>query len=360
MFRKWSIPWLLLPLLAGCRSLPVVNPVFLGEAWGSGYSVTVAGSVPRRESRTLARCIDGELETIASELSLWNPDSELSRFNAWKSTNRFPLTPSLAATFRAALEISRETDGTFDPTIGPLMALWGFGPHGGDFAPPGEDAIADFLPRVGWRQISLFSNSVFKATPRIEMDLNAVADGIAADRISALLRAAGCPNHLVEVGGEVVAAGSGPGGVPWRIGIENPDPRSLPGDSIQGIVRLSDRALATSGNYRKERRGPDGQMYTHILDPRLGKPVQSQVASVSVVADSGIRADALATALFVMGPENGLEWIARHPGVEALFILRQPDGTTLEKPSRGFEAATTYKRVGTFFSAMPPDAPETD
>ena len=333
--------------------MPVENPVFDGAAWGSGYSATLAEAISRREYRVLARKIDCELKTIDAKLSLWRPDSELCRLNAWKSTEYFPLSPPLSALLREALEISQETGGAFDPTIGPCMALWGFGPHGECISPPDEATIAEIRRRVGWRQISLVSNSVSKAHPQIELDLNAVADGFAADRVSALLRSAGHTNHLVEVGGEVVAEGTGPRGIPWQIGIESPDPRSLPGTAIWGVVRLSNQAMATSGSYRDWRWDRNGHAYAHILDPRRGRPVRSRTASVSVIAKSGVRADGIATALFVMGPEEGLPWVEGHSDIEALFLLRQPDGTILEISSRGFSAATAYGKT----LPAPPTAP---
>lgn len=343
MLWKCFIPWFLLLLVPGCRSLPVANPVLGGDALGSSYSVTVAGTVSRREFRRLTRQIDRELAAIHSELSRWQPDSEISRFNASRSMEPFRLSQALADTLRSAWDICRETDGAFDPTIGPLVDQWGFGPAGEPARLPGAAAIAETAQRVGWQRVILSSNTITKTRPDIELDLNAVADGSAADRISNLLRAAGIANHLVDVGGEIVAAGASPQGNPWRIGIENPVERLSPGTSIQGIVHLSGQTLATSGSYRNWRRDPDGHRYAHILDPRRGRPVRSRTVLVSVLADSCLRADGLATALFVMGPEEGLAWVDRHPGIEVLFILRHPDGTTEEKPSRGFEAATDYE-----------------
>ena len=322
-----------------------------GQVMGSTYTVQVVDKqLSQRAWTELQQQVDRQLQELNQELSTWVPDSTLSRFNASTSTEPVVVSSVMADVTRTALEISRRSGGTFDITFSPLFDLWGFGRAGAKRHPaPAE--IEQIRLRCGYQHLTVPSpTTIQKAIPDLQVVYNAIVPGFAADQVTAWLRQAGYSNTYVDVGGETVVQGHNAEGRPWRLGIETPVFDAEPGASLEAVVQLSDRALATSGDYRNYFRDESGRVFSHIFDPRTGYPATTPVASVSVVADSGAIADALATTLFVMGPEEGLAWLARtYPEVHALFILRESETTFREVATPGFEAATGYRpREGVF------------
>jgi thiamine biosynthesis lipoprotein len=309
--------------------------VFAGPALGSHYSVRVVmrpGDEPAnvRIRASIAR----ELELTDRLLSGWRADSELSRLSALLSSEPVPVSRETLAVLELARRASELTGGAFDVTVGPLVAAWGFGPTGPARSPPSDEAIAAARQRVGFRLLELdpARSTVAKARPDVALDVSALAGGWAADRVAAAVQALGYPDVLVDVGGEVSARGARADGAPWRVAIEWPDRRR----ERALVLTLRDAAVATSGDYRKAWRDEQGRSYSHILDPRTGRPIAHSLASVSVVHEDGAWADALATALLVLGPEEGRALAVRER-LRARFVQRRPDGGYAEWATAGFE-----------------------
>jgi thiamine biosynthesis lipoprotein len=303
-----------------------------GATMGTSYSVKIVAP-PRGLDRTgLAGDIDAELARINGIMSTYQPDSELSRFNTNPSTDWVSVSPELAEVVALALEVSRMSDGAFDVTVGPLVNLWGFGPEMVPPRIPVPDALEAARARTGYTKLELRAApaALKKSRPDLYVDLSALAKGYAVDRLAALLATRGIQNYLVEIGGEMKSRGRNASGRAWRIAIERP---LAEGRSVYGVVALSGEAIATSGDYRNFFE-LDGQRYSHAIDPRSGWPVSHDLASVSVVDSSCMEADAMATALLVLGPERG-EALAEREGVAALF-LRRTDAGISANHSAGF------------------------
>ncbi len=305
---------------------------------GTTYSIRLAHArLTSRQLSELKRRVDERLEEINRLMSHYRPDSELSRFNAAPAGEPFQLSPDFARVLRFALEVHRASGGAFDPAIGALVNAWGFGPRGRQVEPPDEAGLKDLLAAAGASHIRFLDEATAtKDAAGVLLDLSAVAKGFGADAVAEIIRDFGVSNLFVEVGGEVVVHGHNPEGTPWRIGIETPDPALLPGESFECIIALTNGAVATSGDYRNFRTTPEGRRFSHILDPRTGRPVEHPLASVSVIAPDCMTADALATAAFVLGPEAGPEFIENWPGAEAFFIVREADGRFRRIQTSGF------------------------
>jgi thiamine biosynthesis lipoprotein len=326
-----------LAALAGVLLLAVVwnrqrvsNPSWELETMGTRCHITLSGSVPKNGLRRVQEKITAALDELDAAMSTWNPDSEISRFNAFRKPEPVDVSPEFARVVRRALMISRMTGGAFDPTVKPLVDHWGFG-AAADSAP-----IERILQSVGWQKVLVKKNTLIKTHPELQLDLSAIAKGYGVDAVARVIQLAGFKNFLVEIGGEIVAAGTNPHGDAWRIGIESPDPGAAFGERILKRITLSGRAMATSGSYRNFRSRADGSRYSHIINPATGMPAESDVASVSVLAASCMDADAAATALFVMGSEKGLALIENTPGMEALFVLHAADETFAVLITSGF------------------------
>ena len=303
---------------------------------GTTFTVRVAGEpAGAAPVAGLEAAIDGVLARIDGRMSTWRPASELSRFNRLQSTEPFPLSEDTLAVFRHALEISELTGGAFDVTVAPLVDAWGFGPAGRPAAFPDGAEIERLRARVGYRQLAIDerSSTIRKSHAAVAADLSALAKGYAVDQVAELLRAAGIESFLVEVGGELRARGRSERGEVWRVGIERPAPGP---PALQRQLALRDLALATSGDYRNYY-DVEGRRLSHTIDPRSGRPVSHGLASASVLDPLCVRADALATALEVLGPEEGFE-LAASNGWAALLIGRRPDGELFERETPEFTA----------------------
>jgi thiamine biosynthesis lipoprotein len=324
---------LALSAAAGCT--PPAPIVLSGPTMGTSYTVTLLPPAGAATPRALDAEIAALLATLDHALSHWDPAAELSRVNASASTGWLAVSADLAAVLTAARAASEWSGGAFDVTAAPLVDLWGFGPTGARNGLPAAAAVRAARERVGFRLLDVRRQppAVRKHRPDLRIDLSAIAPGYAVDRIAALLEAHGVRRYLVELGGELRAAGTNALGTPWRVGVERPDAGAAP--TIDAVVWLAAGAIATSGDYRRfvER---DGRRYAHVIDPRTGAPVTHGAASVSVIAPSAMEADAAATALLVLGPEVGLR-LALDRGVAALYLVRERDGL-VERMTPAFEA----------------------
>jgi thiamine biosynthesis lipoprotein len=292
-----------------------------GPTMGTTYTVRWLATADTPSEYELRTRIDAELARVDAQMSRYRSDSELSRINAAVSTEPQAVSRELADMLATALQVQAASKGALDPTIGALVDAWGFGPRTRARVPDAAELRA-LLERRGsdLLEVTLTPPSVRKRRADIVIDVNAVAPGQAADRIAALLRAAGVENLLVEIGGEIRVEGHNAAGRPWRIAIDDPrHEEPIP----YAFVELSTGAIATSGGYRHYRI-VDGQRYSHLLDPRSGRPVVSATAAVVVIAPTALLADAWATALFVLGAQDGLE-VARQHDVAALFLIYEGD-----------------------------------
>jgi FAD:protein FMN transferase len=299
-------------------SRPVQNPSWEQPTMGTTAHITLSGPVRKGALRTVRAAVDDALETVNRQMSTWQNHTEISAFNRSRTSDPFPVSPAFAAVVERALDWSAATDGAFDPTVKPLVDHWGFGPQSEN------EPLEQIMPFVGWQKVRVQNDSLIKTHPQLQLDLSAIAKGYGVDEVLRVIRAQGVENVLVEIGGELAAAGKSPAGGLWRIGIESPEPDRAFGDRLFRTLELSGRAMATSGDYRRFRTREDGTRYSHIIDPRTGRPAETDIAAVTVLADNCTDADAAATALFVMGSEQALRWLEKRPGLAAFFILHHP------------------------------------
>jgi thiamine biosynthesis lipoprotein len=319
IFLLGALACLALPAACGRQAAPVE---ISGLTMGTTYSVKLVTPNASLDTADIQSGIEAILADIDRCMSTYTDDSELSALNRNTSTGNIPISAELAAIISAALEISRFTHGAFDITVGPLVGLWGFGPEQAPPAIPPAERISQALARTGYHKLTLGTNPRWlnKSLPDLQLDLSGIAQGYAVDKIAAYLDGRGIENYMIEVGGEIKARGMKPGGTPWRIGIEKPvtDRRQ-----VQWILRLDNMAMATSGDYRNYFE-IDGKRYSHIIDPATGWPVAHDLVSVTVLGATAARADALATALMVMGPEGGVQFAGAND-ITAMFVIRNRD-----------------------------------
>lgn len=281
-----------------------------GKTMGTTYRVVYLNS----EGLDFKNSIDSILTRFNQSLSTYIPDSELSRLNTGDSL-AFEL-PYLLPVLQKSREIYELTGGAFDPTVGPLVNAWGFGPTG----PQAHDSvdIKKLLPLVGFDKIQFSDTAVWKTQPGVYLDFSAIAKGYAVDVIASFLKDRGIDNMLVEIGGELVARGVNDKGEIWKVGINRPDANDFTNE-IFSIVALDNKALATSGNYRNFYE-MDSIRYSHTIDPATGYPVQHSLLSATVVAPDCMTADAYATAMMVMGLEKSLALLDQVKELEAVLI----------------------------------------
>lgn len=300
---------------------------FVGATMGTSFIVKVEADLSPEERERVRGLIEERLERVERLMSTYDTASELSRFNRHASLDPVRVSEELLEVVALARDIAERSDGAFDVTVAPLVEAWGFGPGGdvlgGVGARPSEEEIERLRGSVGYRAISTdrAAGTLAKSRPEATVDLSAIAKGYAVEAVSAALVESGLGSALVEVGGELKAIGSPRSGRRWRVGIERPDDVA-PG--IWGTIELENEAIATSGDYRNYYE-EGGVRYAHIIDPRTGRPIPMLGASVSVVHENAAAADAWATALSVLGPEEGSE-LARRQGLAAVFVYRAAEG----------------------------------
>lgn len=274
--------------------------------------------------------IDFFLHTFLQTASLWEENSVISRINR---NEEVELTDDFVSIFSKALEIAEITDGAFDITVGKLVNLWGFGSKSGQ--EPTAAVVDSLRILTGYRKISIEGNRIIKENPGIEIDFNAIAKGYSVDLLSQLLLEKGIRSFLVDIGGEIRAGALQPGAQKWRLGIEKPSAHASSEREIENVVELSDKALATSGTYRKYRE-KEGRRFSHTIDPATGYPVSHTLLSASVIADECMEADALATAFMVMGLEKAILFLNENPRYDAYFIFSLPNGEMKSLCTPGF------------------------
>jgi len=283
-----------------------------GHTMGTSYHITIIpnGDDPFTRDEVKQR-VDERLQEINQRMSTYISDSELSRINKAQAHQWIDVSAETAAVINSAHQISEETEGAFDITVGNLVNLWGFGPDINLYAVPDEDRIKTTLALSGYQnlEVHLDPAEVKKSNDSLYLDLSGIAKGYGVDQISELLVKMGYPDHLVEIGGEIRTGGKKGPENPWNIGIERPQSQ---GRSVQKIIHTSTTtAMATSGDYRNYFEH-QGRRYSHTIDPTTGHPITHKLAAVSVLHDSCMLADAYATAFMVMGPEQAMDFAKQH------------------------------------------------
>ena len=292
--------------------------VATGPTMGTTFTVKVVTADGDETTKSrVAELVREVVDTVDGAMSTYRSDSEIEVFNR-HGTEPLEASPEMLVVVEEAQRVARLSNGAFDITVGPLVDLWGFGPSGVT-EEPSEERLAELVAIMGFEQIAVdpVNGTLRKAMPACRIDLSAIAKGFAVDEVAAALEGEGFSTYMVEIGGEVRTSGRKASGDEWRIGIERPD---VDGRAIHTAIPLTDLALATSGDYRNFI-VRDGVRISHTIDPRTGRPIAHDLASVSVIHSSCMTADALATALEVLGPEEGFA-LAQRQQIPALFLVR--------------------------------------
>lgn len=314
------------------------NPTWTGETMGSLYTVKLANSPLNQEQLdALKRRIQARLDEVNRQMSHYLPDSELSRFNRAPANQPLKVSSDFANVLRLALEIHARSGGAFDPTLGPVINLWGFGEQTDQRQVPPPDRLQAALAQTGAKHVKVTAqDELVKDLAGLQINLSAIAKGFGVDAMAGVLREAKLTNFFVGISGEIRASGRKASGEDWRVGVSAPVSNWRPGDPLVAALALRDRAISTSGDYQKFFFDAQGRRLCHIFDPRTGQPVQHNLGSVSVLADNCTLADTLSTTLFVLGEQEGMKFIETFTNAAALFVVRNADGTFKSVPSSRF------------------------
>lgn len=309
----WQIPFLVL-LIVGTvliirqqRNMPYQKCA--GTIFGTTYHITY------QYDDDLQPELEARMKEVDNALSMFNKESIISKVN---NNQPVELNEMFVEVFQQAQKISEDTNGAFDITVAPLVNAWGFGFKNEQM--PDKHAVDSLMAIVGYQKVSYDGKHIMKRDPRITLDCSAIAKGFGVDVVARLLEEKGIDNYMVEIGGEVVTHGISEKRVPWKIGVTKPTDDPLQeGNELQTVLNLTDKAMATSGNYRnfyyKGKR-----KYAHTIDPKTGYPVQHSILSATVLTNRCMRADAYATAFMVMGFEGAKKVLERNPDLMAYLI----------------------------------------
>ena len=326
------LPGLFFVLLFGCgEPASLREHVYQGGALGTSYSIKVFTA----DTTDLQPAIDSVFSVVNQSLSTYLPDSDISRINRGDTGVR--VDKMFAEVFKMSVEIYQQTDGYFDPTVGVLVDAWGFGP--GTALEMDSTRVDSLRQFVGLGKVRLTPDSRIAMKQKgMRLDFNAIAKGYAVDRLGIMLEQKGAADYLVEVGGELRTLGINQiKEQPWVVGID--DPQVLEGRKIKQIITLSDRAMASSGNYRKFRVDSiTGKKYVHTIDPRTGYTKDSKILAVSVLAETCMRADGFATAFMAMDLEASKRILEADESLEGYIIYLDESGATTEYMTPGFKA----------------------
>jgi thiamine biosynthesis lipoprotein len=325
MWKRPIFIWLL--VFAACgRELK--SPITIsGQAQGTTYTITyLAGSYSNYREE-----IDSIFRAIDQSLSTYQEASVISKINR---NERDTVDAHFITVFQKAAEVSQQTAGAFDVTVAPLINAYGFGFKKKEQVTQGK--IDSLLLLIGYQKIRLEGNTIIKANTGMMVDYNAIAQGYTVDVLAGFLDSRGISDYLIELGGEVRAKGQKQDGQPWTVGIEEPEESKTEGGSLNRTIPLLNKALATSGNYKKFY-VEDGKKYTHIIDPHTGLPAKNNLLSASVVAPDCMTADAYATAFMVMGLDKAKAFVETRQNLQlSVFFLYDEQGATKTYVSPNF------------------------
>lgn len=322
-------------VLSGCQKDPEIIS-FVGKTMGTTYHIKYIddGNLSRNAEETHAR-IEEILRDVNAKMSTYDPNSELSRFNQSKESNKpVAISAELGIVLQEAVRLNRITEGALDVTVGPLVNLWGFGPEKRPERQPTVQQLAERRQWVGLNNLKLNRDTgkftLEKSVPQLYIDLSSIAKGFGVDQVADALEQFGVRNYMVEIGGEIRAKGKNIEGKHWQIAIEQPN---FDGSrSIEQVIGLQDLAMATSGNYRiyfEEQ----GKRFSHEIDPKTGYPIQHRLASITVLHPSSMTADGLSTGLFVLGEEEALR-VAEQHNLAVYLIIKTDNGFETKMSSK--------------------------
>ena len=290
-----------------------------GNTMGTTYLVKIITPDNNYEIGSIEKSIDSLLIQLNKQMSTWDPESEISKFNEWNSKVPFAVSNDFLNVVKKSITISKNTGGLFGPTVFDLMSLWGFGPNPRSGFPDMED-VNRVLEHTGIGQIEITDSVLVKRNKRCKLDLNAIAKGYGVDKTFNLLNQKGFKNIFVEIGGEVKCSGKNIKNKNWSIGIEDPSDDGNYEKKISAIISVPNGAIATSGNYRNIV-DLDGEILGHTINPQTGFPIQTDVLSVSVLSNSCMESDAWATALMAMNHQTGFALVENQSNINAVWIL---------------------------------------
>lgn len=307
-------------VISGCQSEKEQIYSYTGLTMGTTFSVKWVASNDKDRPR-ISALINDELLKVNRSMSTYIPDSELSLFNQLPAGSQKNVSERLTFLLSLALSISDESEGAFDVTVGPLVNLWGFGPDGRVVKSPSEQQIQAVMEQVGYTSVHLKGQRLHKEKNSY-IDLSAIAKGYGVDVIADLLEAEGISSYLVEIGGELRAKGLKPDGMNWRIAIESP--LASLDRQIHKVISVKDVGIATSGDYRNYFE-ENGVRFSHTIDPQTARPISHKLASVTVLAKTCAEADAYATAIMVMGPDQAIEFSEKQ-GIQSYMLVKTDQG----------------------------------
>ncbi|MBT2373335.1 FAD:protein FMN transferase [Pseudomonas fluorescens] len=323
-----------LALLAGCGGDSLEG--FGGPTMGSTYSIQYVKTSRTPAAKELQRQVESILSEVDRQMSTYRSDSDIERFNDLPANSCQSMPEPVLHLVRTGEQLSQASDGAFDLTVEPLMNLWGFGPQAREIKVPDVATLTQVRQRVGHAHLHFDGQQLCKDAA-VEVDFNSIAAGYAVDRIAAQLTRLGIRSYLVEVTGELKAAGHKLDGTPWRIALEEPrDDQQV----AERVINVDGFGVSTSGDYRNYFQ-QDGRRYSHALDARTGAPITHQLASVTVLQPSALMADGLSTLLMILGPEQGWAYAEKHR-IAAFFVMREGTGF-VTRSNKAFEQLTAVK-----------------
>ncbi len=330
--KKFIYPFIFILLMVtflGCSTSGQLQKIqFQGEAQGTYYAITYFAN----DTLVKQQEIDSLLKDFDLSASIWVENSVISRINR-NDPGAVP-DEHFADIFRHSQRVSEISGGAFDITVGPLVNAWGFGFK--NKMNINQQIVDSLLTLVNYKAVKLNEGKLLKENPNIQIDFNAIAQGYSVDLTGGFLEKNGISDFLIDIGGEVLARGRKPDGELWTVGIEKPSENADSDRQLKAIISMSNKAIATSGNYRKFYE-VEGIRYSHTIDPKTGYPVRHSLLSATVMADSATIADAYATAFMVMGIEKTQEFLKNQPGLEVYLIYSASDGELKTWKSPGIE-----------------------
>ena len=326
--------------LNACSEQTAQTVTLQGETMGTTYTVKYLSDVHDKlpSPAEIQKRIDDALKEVNRQMSTYQTDSEISRFNQHTAGKPLRISSDFAHVTAEAIRLNHLTHGALDVTVGPLVNLWGFGPQKEITHEPTAQEIQHASEMVGTDKLKLSQDgqrpTLAKTHPEVYLDLSSIAKGFGVDKTAAELEKLNIGNYLVEIGGELHGKGRNAQGNPWRIGIEQPN--IVQGGATQITIPLDNKSLATSGDYRIFHVDKSGRRLSHIINPKTKQPISHNLASISVVAENATLADGLSTGLFVLGETEALK-LAEQENLAVFLIIRTPQGDYHTKMSSAFK-----------------------
>ncbi len=299
-----------------------------GMMWNTTYNIKYSSD------KELGDSIITVMKQVEQSLSPFKQSSIISRINRGESAEPDSM---VFEVFKASQAINKASGGAFDPTVGPLVSLWGFGEKGYDGRVPSQAEIDSALISVGINRCHIKGKNIIKPSPDTRFNFSAITKGYGCDKVAEMLHRNGCTDYMVEIGGEISLSGKNPHGKPWLIMIDAPiqDNNGVIHQKM-ATVAITNCGVATSGNYRNYHEGENGKKYGHTISPITGHPIETNTLSATIIAPSAMLADALATSCMVMKPDEAIRMVDGMNGCEALLVVKQKDETLTMITSKGF------------------------